>query len=240
MIIYIRKIAKRNYNFIKLFLTFLAIFQICCLFAQKIVPKIENGESYLKDTLQIKPIGFANRMLKNQYPSGALGNLIADAVKNEIEIFLKKRVDFVYISRTSIRSNLPKGNVSIEDIDNILPFRDSLAIIEILGTDLKKLMNVIAQKGGGAIAGAAFKIKNMRAEDINLDGDSIISQKKYLMATLHRNAQGRENCSMLIAYSCQIFEKTLTSLLIKYIEKMTYDSKPIFASFDRRISYKND
>ncbi|QES89298.1 5'-nucleotidase C-terminal domain-containing protein [Rhizosphaericola mali] len=210
------------------------------LFAQKIVPKKKIDSHDLNDTIRIKPIGFSNRIFKNQFPSGELGNLIADAVKNEIEISLKKRLDFVYIPRTAIRSNLPKGNVGVEDIDNILPFNDSLAIIEVLGTDLNKLMNVIAQKGGGAISGGHFKIKSMHAEDIDVDGDSIHLNNQYSIATLLRNVKGRENCSMLIAYPYKIFEITLTSLLIKYIEKITYDSRPISPSYEHRISYKND
>jgi 2',3'-cyclic-nucleotide 2'-phosphodiesterase (5'-nucleotidase family) len=236
----IRKIPKRNYTLFYYFLTFLVILQIESIKAQKIIPKKEFDSISNKNVIENAPIGFSNKILKNQFLSGELGNLIADAVKSEIEIKIRKRLDFVYIPKTAIRNNLPKGNIYITDIAVINPFNDSLSILEIYGTDLKKLFDVIAQKGGGAISGAKFQIKNMRAEEINLDGDTINSQKKYLIGTLQRNAQGRENCSMLIAYPTQTFENTLTSVLIKYIEKITYDSKPISASYERRISYKND
>lgn len=194
-----------------------------------------NGQS-LNDTTE-HVIGFATSTLTNKKPESLLGNFITDAVKNEAEIYLRKRIDIVFISSNAIKGTIVKGDISTEKINQLLPFDDSLAIMEINGHNLFSLLDRIAMMGGAPIAGIQMKIKNMRATNILVDGDSLIPEKKYLLITIERNALGAENFSFLKTISHKNLPFTLTSVVTKYIKKLTSEGKAVNAYFGHRISY---
>ena len=182
-------------------------------------------------------IGFATTLLANKKPEGLLGNFIADAVKNEAEIYLRKRIDFVFISAKAIRGALNKGEVSVRMIQDLLPFDDSLAYLEVSGKELQSVLDRIAQEGGAPVSGVRMKIRNMRATNIVLDGDSLVPEKEYLLVTIERNAQGHENFSSLKHIPYKKLPNTLTSTVIRHIKKITSEGKALNAFFGHRISY---
>lgn len=182
-------------------------------------------------------IGFATTSMTNRKPEGLLGNFVADAVKNEAEIFLRKRIDLVFISHKAIKGSLKKGDISMETIANVLPFDDSLSYMEVSGSVLQMVLDRIAQEGGSPVSGIRMKIKNMRATNIVLDNDSLNFEKKYLLITIERNAQGNENFPFLKNISHKNLPNTLTTVIIRYIKKITSEGKAINAYFGHRISY---
>ncbi|WP_447643080.1 MULTISPECIES: 5'-nucleotidase C-terminal domain-containing protein [Chitinophagaceae] len=182
-------------------------------------------------------IGFATTLLTNNKPEGLLGNFIVDAVKNEAEIYLRKRINLVFINSSAVRGAIPKGNITMQTIEEILPFDDSLAYLQVQGDTLKKILDMIAQNGGMPVAGVRMKIKNMRATNIILDGDSIFPEKKYLLVLIERNAQGWQKFSFLKNIPYKNLPNTLTSTVIRYIKKLTSEGKPVNAFFGHRISY---
>lgn len=204
------------------------------IFAQS--PANTNINRNSNDT-NIPIIGFATTLLSNKKPEGLLGNFIADAVKNEAEIHLRKRIDLVFISSRAIKGIINKGEISTQTIENILPFDDSLSYLEISGKELKMVLDRIAGDGGAPVSGIKMKIKNMHATNIVLDGDSLNFEKRYLLVTIERNANGNENFAFLKMFPHKNLPNTLTSVVIRYIKKITSEGKPINSYFGHRISY---
>ncbi|PZP45345.1 MAG: hypothetical protein DI598_13340 [Pseudopedobacter saltans] len=182
-------------------------------------------------------IGFSTILLTNRKPEGLLGNFITDAVKNEAEIALRKRIDIVFISSNAIKGTIPKGEITEEKIKEILPFDDSLSLMEIKGKDLKQILDRIAYRGGAPVSGVRMQIQNMKASNIYIDGDTLILEKKYMLITIERNALGKENFPILKTISFKNLPNTLTTVVIKYIKKITSEGKAISSYFGHRISY---
>lgn len=182
-------------------------------------------------------IGFSTTLLNNKKPEGLLGNFMTDAVKNEAELYLRKRIDLVFISAKAIKGALNKGDISMQTIEELLPFDDSLSFLYVTGDTLKMLLDNIAKNGGAPVSGVQMKIKNMHSTNVVLDGDSILPSKKYTIIVIERNAQGWENFPFLKNIHRQNLPYTLTSIIIKYIKKITIEGKPINSYFGHRIGY---
>ncbi|MFT4203414.1 MAG: 5'-nucleotidase [Chitinophagaceae bacterium] len=182
-------------------------------------------------------IGFATVRLTNRKPEGLLGNFVTDAVKNEAEIYLRKRIDLVFISPNAIKGAIGKGDISEQTISNLLPFDDSLSCMEVPGKILQLVLDRIAKDGGGPVAGIQLTIHNMRASHILLDGDTLTPEKKYTIVAIERNAQGHENFPFLKNIPYINLPNTLTTTVIRYIKKTTSEGKAVNAYFGHRISY---
>ena len=98
---------------------------------------------------------------KDNASETALGNLIADAV-----LAAGARADgaqFAVINAGGIRASLPKGPLTYGDVFNVVPFDNALAVVELTGAELRRVLE-IAMSGGHGISG----ISGLRVRRIDL------------------------------------------------------------------------
>lgn len=79
----------------------------------------------------------------------AIGNLMADAVFEEADIIFNKRtgkhIDFVLLNHGGIRSILSKGNVTTRTAYELMPFENSVVVVELKGAQIKELIEYLAR-----------------------------------------------------------------------------------------------
>ena len=89
--------------------------------------------------------------LLKERPGGSLGNLVTSAV---FEYYMADnnangRPIFVLMNYGGIRlKNIPKGEISVGKIFELLPFENTLVKIEIAGPQLANLLDTINNEGG--------------------------------------------------------------------------------------------
>jgi 2',3'-cyclic-nucleotide 2'-phosphodiesterase (5'-nucleotidase family) len=108
----------------------------------------------------------------------ALGNLMADAV-----LYAAHRQDtanFALMNAGGIRSNLPEGVVTYENIFKLMPFSNNLAIVDITGKELISLLEISFSGVLGPPAISGLKVATMKIpagqpgpwnRDLNQDGN---------------------------------------------------------------------
>jgi 5'-nucleotidase len=107
----------------------------------------------------------------------ALGNLMADAV-----LYAAHRQDsanFALMNAGGIRSNLPEGTVTYENIFKLMPFSNNLAIVDITGKELISLLEISFSGVLGPPSISGLKVATMKVpsghsgpwnRDLNHDG----------------------------------------------------------------------
>lgn len=81
----------------------------------------------------------------------AIGNLLADIVYEQGNLIYAKRtgqnIDMVMLNHGGIRSILSKGPVTVKDVYSIMPFENSIVVVELSGKIiLKRLVPFLMQK----------------------------------------------------------------------------------------------
>ena len=109
-------------------------------------------------------------------PESKLTNLIADILLTEARKYIAD-VDMAVTNIGGIRRPLYKGNITIGDVFEILPFDNSLLVFEYKGEDLLALADAIAAKGGESIAGMTLTINGEKAENVKINGEPIDSAR---------------------------------------------------------------
>lgn len=165
-----------------------------------------------------------------------LGNFFADACMNEARK-LDPEIDFAMPSTTGgLRNSLPKGNISLSNVFELMPFENELLVLKLNGSDAQDLITFIAASGGQPVAGIRMKIKDKVASDILINGKPFDAKKTYSVLTSDYIAGGGDSAKGL---ANPIAKKTLglkvRDALIQYIKAQTAEGKTITGNLDGRI-----
>lgn len=92
-------------------------------------------------------IGNASAGLTRAYgASSAVGNLVGDAF-----LAAEPRAQLAFVNSGGLRSELPRGEITLGDIITMFPFPDDLSYTEINGKQLRALMNHAANLTNGVL-----------------------------------------------------------------------------------------
>jgi 2',3'-cyclic-nucleotide 2'-phosphodiesterase (5'-nucleotidase family) len=147
-------------------------------------------------------IGSTQTTLLKERPEGTLGNLIADAAVWYATKNYPKPIDVSVMNYGGIRiPSIAAGNITVGKIYELMPFDNMLDVLEINGTTLNELLQLVAANGGWPLAGVQFTISNNKAVDIRIGGELLQLNKTYTLITSDYIANGGDNAVMLKNYS---------------------------------------
>ena len=105
--------------------------------------------------------------------------------------------DIGFLNSGAIRADMNAGNLTLEQLINIYPFKDNLTIIELSGKQVRDLIeySLTLPYGIGQVSGLTITYdssKNImeRLVDIKVNGEKIIDAKKYTVAVSGYLADG--------------------------------------------------
>ncbi|SKB90995.1 5'-nucleotidase, C-terminal domain [Sphingobacterium nematocida] len=185
-----------------------------------------------------RTIGYSTRHLtKSRSDAESLaGNFFADAL-----LAMGKKIDpeaqLSLATKGGIRSEVKQGDVTIGSMFELMPFENTVTILELSAKDLAILADFIAKTGGQPIAGFTVKIKEEKAAEIRIDGKEIDPTRSYKLVTYDYLANGGD----YIEGITHPLKRTDSSLrvregLIEYVQGLTKAGKNINTELDGRVS----
>lgn len=181
-------------------------------------------------------IGVSETSLEKQQPEGTLGNFCADALLQIASTKANRNVDVCFMNNGGLRvPSLPKGDITVGNIFELMPFDNELVVMEISGKDMLEICNRIAARGGWPVSGLRMTIRNYKAENILIQGKPLDVNTTYTIATNDYLANGGDELEMLKTYQKQTFNLYLRDALIDYIKALHQMNKTITSQKDQRI-----
>lgn len=214
----------------------------------EIVPdeEIENIITPYRIQLQAEMdeiIGFSAMELTKAKPESLLGNALCDIVEDYLTLELGLEVDMTLLNYGGIRRNsLPKGNISVGNIYELLPFENKVVVLTLSGGVLEELLMKIASSGGWPVSsGVKIKLKKVgdwtSAEDILVRGEALNLGKEYKVATIDYVANGGDQAKLLIDQPRYDTKILIRDLVIEALREKTKQGIQLNAELDQRISY---
>ena len=133
--------------------------------------------------------------LVKQKPESGLTNLLADLLLEEGQRFalennLQINPELSFFNYGGIRTSLPKGEINVGKIFELMPFENEMVFIQLTGNQLIQFYDIVAEKGGDSVGGVRFSISNGKAKNVAVNGKSIEPEKKYWLVTNDYSANG--------------------------------------------------
>lgn len=193
------------------------------------------------DAMMYEVIGTSEMKMVKGAPESLLSNLVASVLQEAGAEVLGKPADMGLVNLGGLRNILPKGDITVGEVFEILPFENSLCVLTMKGSDMKRLLKAIASLHGEGVSGIRLEItKKGELLNATIGGKPIVDDQLYTVATIDYLADGNGRMdAFLQAQKRECPENaTLRGLFLDYIRKQTAAGKVITSSLDGRITVK--
>ncbi len=153
---------------------------------------------------------------RRYYRESNIGNLVADMMRNAAD------ADISMISSGSIRVDLNKGPVTMENIMDLFPFTDKLSLVELTGAQVKELLEYsytlpygLAQFSGIETKYDSKKAAGSRLLELKINGSAVEDNKLYKVATYSYAASGGDGYDIFSKGKILSESSSITQVLIE-------------------------
>ncbi len=202
----------------------------------------QNYVTYLKPMKQqlgVKMdvvIGEAAETMRGHAPESLLSNLSADIYRQAGTKFLGQAIDVAIVNLGGLRTVIPAGKITVGKIFELMPFENELVIVWLRGDKLMELVQYFAHVGGEGISGMRMEISNAKAVNVTINGNEIVPEKTYSIATSDYLAAGNDKMVQLSQNEKrQNTGVKLRDILLNYIKSETTKGNKIQSKLDGRV-----
>ena len=180
-------------------------------------------------------IGHCPGGMKSYAPESELSNWVADEYIRAVQEITGKRVDVSFANFGGIRAPMPDGDILVDDIMSMFPFKNKFCYVELRGSDLRAIYNQLAGNMQ-VIGGAKLTVKDGKLVDVLVGGEPLDDNRVYGVATIDFLLDGGDNLHIgRGAVSLQILDKNVFDVMMPYVKSLTAEGKDIVYQKDGRV-----
>ena len=196
-----------------------------------IVKYYQPFKKNLEESLMNTPISYSPETFKKNDGelNSTLSNMFADATyEMSNPVFNKmsgKNIDIVLLNNGGIRSIISKGNISEKTAFELMPFENSIVVLELSGLSIIKMIDYLRKvKLQHPISGLQITLNNdYSVNEVKINGVSIENEKKYYVATTDYLLEGGDKMYFLAETTKTTdINYKMRDILIDYFKK--YDT----------------
>ena len=187
-------------------------------------------------------ISFSEEEMKKNRPESSLTNFLSDLLLDEgkkeaAKMNLQIQPAVSFFNYGGIRTSLPKGEITVGKIFELMPFENELVFIQLTGEQLQQFFDSVAKNGGDSVGGVRFVISNGKAKNVLVNDQKLESGKNYWMVTNDYSANGGDDLAVLSHHSKLISSgKKIRDVIILNLEERQKRSEVLVADVDGRIT----
>ena len=200
-------------------------------FDRKIAPYKARLDSQMNQV-----IGFAPEELTKKEWESTLGNFVVDLMMEQARLYTKEPVDLAVTTNGGLRNPLPKGNITVGHVYELMPFENELVVVKVKGSTLQKLFDLAAAKKTVPMANVTYTVQGNRPFDIKIGGAPLDASKTYAVVASDYLANGGDNMLFFKeGEKALILGITVRDAILNHIRSLTAAGKPLTAKIEGRV-----
>ena len=207
-------------------------------FAEGAVPQVaaELMEVQPKMSRLKETIGFCPVEMVARGPESELSNMLVDALRAEAARLYKEPMDIAVTNFGGIRVPMPKGEVILDDILSMFPFKNYVAFAKVRGKELRKLFDQFAATKVQCLSGVKLVIKNKEVASVEIGGKPLEDDRLYNVATIDFLLDGGDRIAIgALAEDVQLSDVLIKDFMLRYLRGLTAEGKNIEYQKDGRV-----
>lgn len=174
-------------------------------------------------------------------PESPLSNFVSDLVFDFARDYALNSqtgidVQFSLVNHGGLRTSLPKGNIIVRDIFELMPFENELVLLQLTGSQVSELVNFISSRGGEGVSGISFGMRSGRAVAIMVQGKPLEKDSTYWMVTNDYIANGGDGMKVLTNASQRVVTGAkIRDVIINHLRNLKLKGQIVTAKIDGRI-----
>jgi 2',3'-cyclic-nucleotide 2'-phosphodiesterase (5'-nucleotidase family) len=192
------------------------------------------------DSQMNQPLVYNQSAMPKEQPESALGNMVADIVFNVAQN-AGLSPDLAVVNYGGLRVPiLDTGLLTRGNAYQLMPFDNLVVVVEVPGSILKELFDLMRNWGGWPISGAQTSMHLLEkgpAMDIYIGGSLLQDNKIYRLATSDYLAGGGDRCFFLQDLPSVHTDVLLRDAIIEHWEAIAQQGDSLLVTKEGRFKY---
>ena len=182
-------------------------------------------------------IGYSPVAMSARRPQSGLSNMAIDVIMNKVDQLVDEKVHMGVTNFGGIRVDMPEGNILLDDMLSMFPFRNYLVYVEHKGSTIRKMLERQAAGRFHVLGGVRLVVEDGKLVSAELGGEPLDDNKTYGIATISFLLDGgdglalRQDAVKMIEFP----EVDIIDAVLEYVYAETAAGRPIVYSTDDRI-----
>ena len=186
-----------------------------------------------------KVIAHSEENMHNTLKESRLSNWFVEIIMDKVSAAAGKKVDVGICNMGGIRASMPKGDVMLDDIKSMFPFKNYIVYLELPGSELKAVFSKMAATRFEAVAGVQLEVENNQLVSAKIGGEDIVDDKLYGVATISFLLRGGDGYTLAEhASNMQELQILIVDAVLEHINALTAEGKSIKGSDARYVVIK--
>lgn len=143
-----------------------------------LVDKVQPDMAELKTV-----VGYSDADMSKYGPESPLSNWLADLMLVQAPKYLGQSCDISISNFGGIRVDMPKGDVLVDDVRSMFPFKNNLILVKQKGSNVRKILDDMARKGWQVLGGVKIVASRQGCQSILVGGQPLDDEKIYSIST---------------------------------------------------------
>ena len=176
-------------------------------------------------------IGYSeDEMIASKIHETPLSKWFVGIVMDKVAELSGKKIDVGICNHGGIRVNMPKGNVILDDILSMFPFKNNVVYLEHKGSELRKLFETMAATYFQAIGGVEIVAEGGKLQKVLIGGEPLDDNKMYSVATISFLLYGGDSLTLAKnAENLKQYDVQIVAAVLEHIEDLKAQGKNIVA-----------
>ena len=135
-----------------------------------------------------------------------------------------------------IRANMPKGDVILDDMQSMFPFRNQIVYLEVKGSEIRKILEKMAAGRFQVLGGVRIVAEGGQLVSAEVGGAPLEDEKIYGVATISFLLNGGDGLSLEdSALSVQNYDVDIIEAIMNHVYAEKEAGRPLTAELDGRV-----
>ena len=186
-------------------------------------------------------IGRSTRAMSAHYPESGLSNWFIDVLMAKTAELSGKEVHIGIANFGGIRVDMPEGDIILDDMLSMFPFKNQLAYVEHTGKQIRAILEGMAARRFQVLGGVRVVAEDGKLVSVEIAGEPLDDDKVYGMATISFLLEGGDGLALSKdALYVKVYEDVqIIDAVLEHIEAETKAGRPIEYSTDGRVVVKD-
>ena len=182
-------------------------------------------------------VGYAPEMMDKDYPESKLSNWAVDIIMSSVQELSGKPVHMGVLNFGGIRADIPQGDVTLDDMKSIFPFKNHVVYLEMKGSEVRKLLEDMAKGRFQVLGGVKVVAENRQLVSAEVGGAPIDDDKVYGVATISFLLKGGDGLALEdISVSVEHFaEVDIIDAIMDFVRAEKAAGRPLTKELDGRV-----
>jgi 2',3'-cyclic-nucleotide 2'-phosphodiesterase (5'-nucleotidase family) len=192
------------------------------------------------DAIMNEVLNVSDQPMEKGQPEGVLGDFVCDLSLIQTRAVYKsadnKTVDFCFMNNGGLRSTLPKGDILLGKVFELMPFENQFVVVDLDGPSTKKIIDFIAEKGGVPVSGIKMGIRDKKAINPMIGNQPFDINRRYKIVTSDYLANGGDNLSFMAESKTKVtLDLKIRDAIINYLKDEKKKGNRLIVKKDGRI-----